>query len=82
MDLHQDKLSKHDNNFEKTKFKNFSGLDIPETFMNIILCHIFSNFLISTVILTCRSSLAPYYISKGFFVLKQKRVVLIILQSV
>ena len=36
----QDKLSKHDNSFENTKFKIFSGLIIPEILMNIMSCHV------------------------------------------
>ena len=68
MDLHQDKLSKHDNNFEKTKFKNLSGLGIPAILMNIMSCHGFYKSSISTVILTCRSYLISNYLSKGFLI--------------
>ena len=34
--------------------------------MNIISCHGFVKYSISTVILTCRNSLVPYYIFKLF----------------
>ena len=64
----QDKLSKHDNKSEKTKFNNFSGLGIPDIFMNIMSCHEFSKSSISTVILKCCSALAPYHLSKGFVI--------------
>ena len=59
----QDKLSKHDNNFKKTKFKSFSGLGIPEILMNIMSYHIFVKSPISTIILKCSNSLVLYYIS-------------------
>ena len=70
--LLQDKLSKHDNKFEKTRFTNFSGLGIPDILMNIISCHGFSKSSIITVIFTCRSSLVPYYLSKVFSVVETK----------
>ena len=44
----QYKLSKHDNKFEKIKFKNISGLGIPDILMNIMPCHLFSKYSIST----------------------------------
>ena len=53
----QEILSKHDNNIENTRFKNFYGLVIPDILMSIMSCHGFSKSLISTVILTCRSAL-------------------------
>ena len=57
----QDKLSKHDNKFENTKFNNLSELGIPDILMNIISCHGFSKSSISTSILKCRSALVPCY---------------------
>ena len=33
----QENLSKHNNNFEDTKFKDFSGLKIPDILINIII---------------------------------------------
>ena len=64
----QDKLSKHDNKSEKTKFNNFSGLGIPDIFMNIMSCHGFVKYSISTVILTCFNAIVPHYLSEGFFI--------------
>ena len=55
--LLQENLSKHDNNFKKTKFKNLSGLGIPEILMSIVSCHIFVKSSILTVILICRNNL-------------------------
>ena len=51
---------------------DFSGFGIPYILMNIMSCHGFSESTISTVILTCHSSLLPYYFSKGFFVEKEE----------
>ena len=66
--LLQEKLSKHDNNFENNKFNNLSGLEIPEILMNIIPCYVFAKSSIYTVILTFHNSLVPYYYSKRFVV--------------
>ena len=41
--LIQEKLSKHDDNFKKTKFDDLSRLGIPEILMNIMSCHGFLN---------------------------------------
>ena len=38
--LLQEKLSKHYNNFENTKFNDFYGSGIPDILMNIISCHV------------------------------------------
>ena len=43
LSLLQVKLSKHDKNFENTKFNNLSGLVIPEILMNIMSCCVFIN---------------------------------------
>ena len=61
--LIQENLSKHDNNFKNIKFNDLSDLVIPDILMNIISCHGFVKYSISTVILTYRNSLAPYYFS-------------------
>ena len=66
--LLQDKLSKHNNKFENTKFKNISGLVIPDIFINIMPCHGVSKSSILTFILTCHSVLVPYYLSKIFVI--------------
>ena len=58
--LFQYKWSKHDNNFENTKFNNVSGLGIPEILMNIISCYGCSKSSISTVISTIHGDLVPY----------------------
>ena len=34
-------------------------------------CHGFSNLTTSTVIITCRSTLVPYYFSKGFIIVEK-----------
>ena len=52
MGLLQDKMSKHNNRFEKTKFNDFYGLGIPEILINIMSCHGFYKSSISTVIFT------------------------------
>ena len=68
--LIQEKLSKNDNNFKNTVFKDLSGLVIPDILMKIMPCHGFVKYSISTVILTCRNSLFPCYLSKGFFIVE------------
>ena len=47
-----------------------SGLIIPEILINIMSCHDFYKYKTSTVILSCRSALVPYHISKGFFIVE------------
>ena len=59
--LLQGNLSKNDNNFKNIKFNDLSDLVIPDILMNIISCHGFVKYSISTVILTYRNSLAPYF---------------------
>ena len=66
----QERLSKHDNNFENTKFKNLYALRIPKILMNIISCHVFAKYSILEVILTCWNDLVPYYIFKRFVVVE------------
>ena len=56
---------------QKTNFNDFSVLGITEILMNIMSCHSFSKLITSTVILTFRSALAPYYLSKIFLLLKK-----------
>ena len=63
-------LSKHEDNFNKTKLNDFSGLVIPAILMNIMSCHGFVKSSISTYILTCYNSLVTYYISKGFVIIE------------
>ena len=41
--LLKENLSKHDNNFEKNKFRDLSALGIPDICMNIMSCHGFLN---------------------------------------
>ena len=50
----------------------FSGLGVYKIFMNIMSCHGFSKYSTSTVILTFRSALVPYYLSKGFVIVEKK----------
>ena len=38
----QDKLGKHENKFENSKFKHLFGLGIPDILMNIMSCDGFS----------------------------------------
>ena len=66
--LLQEKLSKHDKNFRKTKFNDLSQLGMPDILMNIISCHGFVKSSSSKLILTLRNSLVPYYLSKGFLI--------------
>ena len=66
----QDNIFKHENKFEKTELNNFSGLGIPDILMSIISCHVFSKYPISTVVISCRSPIVPYYLSKVFVVVK------------
>ena len=69
MGMLQYKWSKHDI-FFKDQVQWFSGLGIPEIFINIMPCHGFSKPSISTVISTCCSDLDPYYISKVFVIVE------------
>ena len=39
--LIKEKLSKHDNTFKNTRFKDLYGLGIPEILMNIMSCNLF-----------------------------------------
>ena len=66
----QENLSKHNNNFENTKFNSLCGLVIPGILMNIMSCHRLSKSSTSTVILTFRNSLVPYYLFEGFFIVE------------
>ena len=68
MGLHREKLSKDDSNFKKTKFNNLSELKIPDILINIMSCQGFLKYSLSTIILKCRNSLVPYYLSKGFVI--------------
>ena len=52
----------------KMKSVAFSWLGIPEILMNIMTCYGFSKVKTSTVILTCCTSLVPYYFSKVFII--------------
>ena len=70
----QEKLSKNNNNIEKTKFNDWSRLVIPEIFGNIMSFHRFFRSSISTFILTCRNALVPYYISKVFVTVEREVV--------
>ena len=55
-----------------TKFDNIYGLEITENLMNIISYHVFSRYVISTFILSCRSALFPHYLFKGFIIVETK----------
>ena len=66
--LHQVKSSKHDKVFSNTIFHCFAGVDIPFVFMNLMSCQGFPREQLSTVILTCQSSLVSYYISNVFVI--------------
>ena len=76
MGLLQENLSKHENNFENTKFNNFSWLRTPDILMNIISCHGLVNYSIPKVILKFRSDLVTYYISKGFVIVETEEGVI------
>ena len=65
-------LSKHENIIEKTNFKHFSRMGIPYILMNILFCCSFAKYQESTVILTCRSAIVSFYLSKGFVIVKTK----------
>ena len=66
--LLQEKLSKHNDNFKKTKFKILSGLVIRDIFMNIVSCHGFIKSSMPKVILTGCNAIVMYYLSKVFFI--------------
>ena len=70
LSLLQDNLSRLNNRFEKTKFKDLSGLVIPDTLMNIMSCCGFSESPISTVILTFRVDSVTHYLSKVFVIIE------------
>ena len=70
LDLTQNRLSKHGNNFENTKFNNLSGLGIPEILMNIMSWHGSAKYSILAVILTCHNSLVTYDLSKGYVIVE------------
>ena len=53
------------------KFNDFSGLVIHEIMMNIMSCHGFLKVTTSIVIIACRSSLVPYYLSRGFIIVEK-----------
>ena len=63
--LIQKYLFKHDNNFEKNKLNNISGLGIHEMLMHNVLCNGFAKYSISTVILIYCSALIIYYFYKA-----------------
>ena len=68
--LLQYELSKQNNKFENTKFKNVSALVIPDVLMNITPYHGFYKYPISTVILSCLIDLVPYYLSEGIYIVE------------
>ena len=71
LSLLKDKLSKHDNRYEKTKFNGFNGMEIPEILMNIVSFHGFAKYQQYKVILSCRSALVSYSISKLFVIVEK-----------
>ena len=52
--------------FENNSFDEISGIGIQEGSLNILSCNSFIQEKNSTLILTCRSKLVSYYLSKGF----------------
>ena len=74
MALLQDNWSKHDNNFENTKFNDFSELGILDILTNIMSYNGFSKYSIYTVILRCHIDLFTYCLSKRSFIVKTKVV--------
>ena len=49
-------------------------MGIPENLMNIMSCHGFPKYPISTVILTCRSALVTHNLNKGCNISKTEEV--------
>ena len=49
-----------------------SGFGIPEVFINVIYCHVFTKEKQYTVVLICLSALISYYLSKGFVIFETK----------
>ena len=49
-------------------------MGIPDILVNIMSCNVFSKYSMSTAILTCRSDLVLYYISKAFFIVETREV--------
>ena len=56
----------------KMKFNDLSGLGIPEILMDIISYHDFSNFTISTMVITCHGALVTCYLSKVFIIVEKE----------
>ena len=54
-----------------TSFDELSGIGIPEIVLNIVSCYGFVHYKNSTLILTCRSKLVLYHLSKGFLIFEQ-----------
>ena len=54
--------------FENTTFNDTAGIGIPKLLMNIMSCHGFTKDNNTTVILTCRSKLVSYHLSKEFLI--------------
>ena len=49
------------------------GTEIPEILMNIMACHGFSKYRISTVIFTCPIIPVPWYFFKGFIIVETEK---------
>ena len=65
---HKNKLHVANKGFENTTYNDISGIGIPELLMNIISCRGFVNNTKSDAILSYRSKLVDYCLSKGFVI--------------
>ena len=65
------KLSSSHRGFEYTSFDELSGICIPANLLNVVSCYGFVQDKNPTLILTCRSKLVSYCLSKGFLILWQ-----------
>ena len=57
--------------FEETSYDELSVIGIPEVLLKIVSCLVYVQENNHTVILTCRSKLVSYYLSKGFLILEK-----------
>ena len=70
--MQQYKSSSNDKQFQDSKFDGLYGIGVPKVFMKIMSCHGFAKKENANVILTCRSKLVSYYLSKRFVITDRK----------